>query len=347
MKKLIYLFLGIVLLVVLGYYAYDLSQSAGTSDEKVAALDFDIKDTASIDRILITEPSGAHMELVRTAKGWTDKASGCVQQVPVKNILEAAYNIRFKGYVQKNAEKTVINRLATNSTEVQFFQDGEWSKTWYVGTSTPDHHGTYMLVESDANGKSDLPIIAEIKGMQGIISPRFFADPRRWMCTEIFSLGVKEIDQVTVKFTKESQRNFEVKRKGKGFSVSTNGRAFPVVDTAMIYRYLLNYKQIHFEFPNFDLTDKQVDSVKRSTPFCVLTVKPVKGQASKLKLFYRKSDNPNMDIDDFGNQVAYDINRFWCLMPNGELVKCQYFVFNPLIMGNIYFNYGTENPRPI
>ena len=54
-----------------------------------------------------------------------------------------------------------------------------------------------------------------------------------------------------------------------------------------------------------------------------------------------------MDVDDFGNRVAHDINRFWCLLPNGQVVKCQYFVFNPLIMGNIYFNYGEANPRPI
>jgi hypothetical protein len=31
------------------------------------------------------------------------------------------------------------------------------------------------------------------------------------------------------------------------------------------------------------------------------------------------------------------MNKFWCELPTGELVKCQYFVFNPLILGHIYF----------
>jgi hypothetical protein len=27
----------------------------------------------------------------------------------------------------------------------------------------------------------------------------------------------------------------------------------------------------------------------------------------------------------------------WCELPNGDLVKCQYFTFNPLILGHVYF----------
>lgn len=346
MKRLIILFAGLVLLCILGYVAYNLSTSAGTSDEKVAALDYEIKDTASVDRIIITEPSGDEMEMIRHGGTWTDKNGGCIQQVPVKNILEALYNIRFKGYVPDNSMKLVTNRLATSATKVQYFRNGEWSKTWYVGTSTPDHMGTYALVESAENGRSDLPVITEIKGLNGIIGPRFFSDARRWMCTEIFSYEVKEIEEVSVRFTKEPQRNFDVKKRGRGFSVTTNGKPFPAIDTAMIYRYLLNYKMVHFEFPNFDLSDKQVDSVKHSQPFCVLTLKTTHGVTSKLKLFRRKSDTGVAEFDDFGDKVDHDINRFWCLLPNGQLVKCQYFVFGPLIMGHIYFNYGPQNPGP-
>lgn len=346
MKRLIFLLLGLILLGVLGYVAYNLSTSAGTSDEKVAALDFDIKDTASVDRIIITEPSGDEMEMVRSGRTWTDKNGGCIQQVMVSNILEALYNVRFKGYVPDNGMQTVNNRLATIATKVQFFRNGEWAKTWYIGTSTPDHHGTYMLVESVENGKSDLPIVAEIKGLNGIIGPRFFADKRRWMCTEIFAVKANDIEQVTVRFTTEPIRNFEVKKRGRGYSVTTNGKPFPAVDTAMIYRYLLNYKMVHFEFPNFDLSDKQVDSVKHSRPFCELALKTTNGSASKLKMFYRKSDTGVAEVDDFGNKVTHDINHFWCLLPNGQLVKCQYYVFGPLIMGHIYFNYGADNPGP-
>jgi len=344
-KRLFFLLGGLIILAVLGYFAYKLSSNAGTSDQKVAALDFDIKDTNAIDMIRITEPNGNTMDLIRSGKSWVDKNGGCIQQTPVSSILDAAYNIRFKGYVPDNSMKTVVSRLMTVATKVEYFSDGEWLKTWYVGTATPDHYGTYMLVESAENGKSDLPVITEIKGMKGIIGPRFFADQRRWVCSQIFAYELKDIQSVNVRFSKEPQRNFEVAKKGKGFSVTTNGKPFPVVDTALVYRYLLNYKKIHFEFANFELSRRQVDSLKSSQPFCVLTVKANSGN-SQLKM-YRKKSEVGAGVDDFGNEVDFDVNRFWCVLPSGELVKCQYYVFLPLIMGHIYFNYGAQNPRPI
>lgn len=345
MKRLILLIAGVILLGVLGYVAYDLSTSAGTSDPKIAALDFNIKDTAAIDKIIITEPNGAEIELVRNGKMWSDKNGGCIEQVQVHNILEAAYNIRFKGYIPDNGIETVTKRMATIGTKVQYFVNGEWEKTWYIGSSTPDHYGTYMLVESSANGKSDLPVITELKGMKGIITPRFFADPRRWMCTKIFAYDMQQIEKVSVRFTSEPQRNFEVAQKNRHFRVTTNGKPFPAIDTSMVYRYLLNYKKIHFEVPNYELSERQLDSLKRARPFCELKI-TADGETQLLKMYRKKTETGRPDVNDVGQEVEYDINRFWCLLPNGQIVKCQYFVFNPLIFGHIYFNYGAANPGP-
>jgi len=344
MKRLIYLCIGLLVVAGLGYLTYNLTTKSGKSDTKVAALDFEIKDTASVDRIIITEPNGAEIELVRDGKKWTDKDGGCVQQVPVLNILEAAVNIRFKGYIPDNSMKTIINRMATIGTSVKFHQNGEWTKTWYIGSATPDHYGTYMLVESAENGRSDLPVIMEIKGLKGIVGPRFFADIRRWACTEIFSLGIHEIASVNVKHNGKPERNFKVDKYGGRFSVTTNGKPFPAIDTNMVLRYLQNYKLVHFENINSELSPKQVDSIKHAVPFCELTLKTTKGKVSKLRMFRRNSDNGEDSevTNEYGEEVNWDANRFWCELPNGEVVKCQYFVFSPLIMGNIYFNYGQQ-----
>lgn len=348
MKRIILLCIGLFVVAGLGYVTYHLTSKSGKSDEKIAALDFDIKDTASINRIIITEPSGVAIELVRNGSKWTDKDGGCIQQMPVFNMLETAVNIRFKGYIPDNSIKTVSNRMATIGTEVKFYQNGEWTKTWYIGSSTPDHYGTYMLVESKENGRSDLPVIMEMKGLKGIISPRFFADMRRWSCSEIFALGINEIASVNVNHIGRPERNFRVERSGNRFSVTSNGRPFPAIDTNMVLRYLHNYKKIHFEHINTELSPKQVDSIRRAVPFCELMLKTTKGKVSKLRMFRRKSDG-NEDAtttNEYGEKVNYDANSFWCELPNREVVKCQYFVFSPLIMGNIYFSYGQQGNVP-
>jgi hypothetical protein len=41
--------------------------------------------------------------------------------------------------------------------------------------------------------------------------------------------------------------------------------------------------------------------------------------------------------NEFGDLENMDMNKFWCQLPSGELVKCQYFTFNPLILGHVYF----------
>ena len=110
------------------------------------------------------------------------------------------------------------------------------------------------------------------------------------------------------------------------------------MDTNMVYRYLLNFKRVNFENPNYELSDKQLDSLKSSKPFCIMNVRTTKGEKTKLKMFRRKSDSEEKGVDDFGDESPYDINRFWCELPSGQIVKCQYFTFNPLIMGHIYFN---------
>ena len=337
MKRIIIVILGIGLLVGLGIFTTRLINNKGKSDEQLAAFNFEIKDTASVNKIIITEPSGMEMTLIRSGNQWTDDKGGCVQPVLVFNILEALYNVRFKGYVPENSVKTVINRISTIGMKVQYFQNDEWSKTWYIGGSTSDHMGTYMLVESDEAGKSDLPVIAEIKGMKGIIEPRFFADPRKWQCSGIFAYQMQDIAEVNVKFTERPDRSFEVRKIKNDYLVKYGGKYLTTLDTNMVYRYLLNFKRVNFENPNYELNEKQLDSLKRSKPFCELKIRTTKGETKKLRMFRIKSTG-DAEVDDFGDKVSYDINRFWCELPDGQLVKCQYFVFNPLLMGHIYFN---------
>ena len=337
-KQLIFLLIGLIILGGLGWFVVRLAKSSGTSDEKIAALDFAIKDTASIDRIVIAEPNGMRMEIVRNGEGWTDKNGGCVTPELVNNVLEGAYNLRFKGYVLKSMEKKVIRDIATNSIEVEYYRDGDLLKKWYIGSNTADHYGQFMLLETPEVGKSDLPIIAEIKGLQGMVAPRYVGDPRKWACTGVFALDLNEIAEIDMKETEHPERSFNVKRNGRHFSVTSNGIPYPSIDTNMVLRYLNNYKKVHYEIKNYELSDKQVDSVRRSKPFTILTVKETSGAKTRLRMFHIKPGVlSEFDEDAYGEPVKWDQNAMWLELPSGELVRAQYFVFGPLIDGRLYW----------
>lgn len=335
----------VVLLVILGFLGFmatNLVRNSGKSDTEL--LEFSIADTATVDRIIVTEPSGVSYEIVRKDGRWTDLQGSCLTQEPANTMLETFKNVEFKGYVPENARKNILKRMMALNTKVEIFQDGDWVKTWYVGSSTQDHYGTYMLLETP-DEKSDLPVIMKVKGLNGIIEPRFFADPRRWKCTQIFQLEKEQIAEVDVRFPAEPARNFSVTRTGSSYGVKHMGQPLKFVDTNMIVRYLNNYKKIHYELANFELNNKQLDSLKKSKPFCVLALKETTGKKTLLKMHYLKG-NGEKSLNDFGDSTQYDVNRFWCVLPTGEVVKCQFFVFNPLIMGNIYFATKPEDRMP-
>ena len=42
-------------------------------------------------------------------------------------------------------------------------------------------------------------------------------------------------------------------------------------------------------------------------------------------------------VNDFGVEEKTDGDKFWCQLDNGQLVKCQFFALNPILMGHIYF----------
>jgi hypothetical protein len=119
------------------------------------------------------------------------------------------------------------------------------------------------------------------------------------------------------------------------YTVLQNGKKLTSVDTSNIFRYLQGYRKVHFELANYELNKKQCDSLKKSRPFCVLTLKETSGKSTKLKMFRIASSTPQRN--EFGETVDMDMNKFWCQLPNGDLVKCQYFTFNPLILGHVFF----------
>lgn len=332
-KNNIRLVVGIVCVGLLGFFATNLVRNRGKSDTEL--LEFSIKDTTSIDKLIITDQHNREITLIKNNQVWVDSKGNCVIQEPIHTILETIKNIQFKGYVPEGSRKNIVRLMVGNHLKVEIFQNNEWAKTWYIGHPTQDHYGTYMLLETP-DEKSDLPVIMKVKGLDGIIEPRFFADYRRWKCTEVFAIPLDSIAEVKVTYFDKVSENFHILKNNSHYKLWLNGKQPKATDTLSIVQYLQNFKKIHYELANFELSDKQVDSVKRTKPFCKLSVKETNGIKHAVKMYRMPFDRKTMN--DVGDSIAYNPDRFWCELPSGELVKCQYFVFNPLIMGKLYFN---------
>jgi len=333
MKKIIVLVVALAILAGLGYYATTLMDKSGKSDLEL--IDFAVKDIESVDKIIITDKQDRSYTLLKKGKDWTSADGACVTRESVDWVLDAFKNIRFRGYLTDKSVDHFTKLMSAQHIKVEIFQNGEWTKTWYIGPSTQDHAGQIMLLDSKEEGKSSVPVEMKLNNMHGIIDPRFHADPFQWQCTDIFRLSMEKIKSVNVKFNDEPARSFKVTKNGQKIDVYQQGKLLPDVAPQDAYRYLNNYQKVHWLVANYVLDDKGVDSLKRTTPFCVLTLAETSGKSTQLKLYRIVSKGSEKAAA--GTVVDPDLDHLWCLLPNGKLVKCQYFVFNPLIMGHVYF----------
>lgn len=341
MRKLIVLIAFLFLVITLGFYAKSLVENQGKSDTEL--IEFAVKDTSSVDKIIISDAYSNTIELVRSEKKWTDASGECVTQENVHFILDALKNIEFKAYLAKEAQANFNKKLVTQHTKVEIFQNGEWVKTWYIGPPSQDHYGQIMLLDSKEAGKSDIPVMMSIRGVKGIIEPRFFADKRSWKCTNIFAVPLDKIAKVDVKIMTDPRLSFSVTKVGSILSVFQAGKKLENADNSMTFRYLQNYKKIHYDLANFELSKRQVDSVKHTKPFSTISLYETTGKKTHLRLFTLKSNETSKN--EYGEVLNIDLNKFWCELPNGELVKCQYFVFDPLLKGHLYFPFDLKGSK--
>lgn len=239
-----------------------------------------------------------------------------MQDNPVDNILEAFRKISFKGYVNEKLKPTVNRLMAAKAKQVDIYKNGELVKTWYVGHGTPDHHGTYMLLELPGI-KSDLPVIMDMEGLNGIIEPRFFVDPKQWACSDLFSLAQNNIQGVQLNNYQSPNESYNIQMENGDF-VAKTGEEVLKVNKQNLLSFLNAFENIHFNQKNYTMSSAQIDSLKRVQPHYELTLTPKQGDVQNFKFYDyldTKMSRPDTNI--------FSMDYLWSFTRNDELVRVQ------------------------
>lgn len=332
-KKLIGFIVVIVVVALLGYMSSDLLSGKGKSDRTLD--DFMVEDTASVDKIIISNSFGLSVTVVRGENGWMTKEGDCIQQEPLNNILHTLNKVSVQSFLPQAAVENIKNQITVDFKKVEIFQNGKWVKTWHIGNSTPDHYGTYVLLETAKDGMSNAPVVLEMKGLRGTIEPRFVADFRAWACTRIYSHSMEEIQQIKLKNFEKPEESFEWTRKGSNFELKWNGSVQPNYDTLKMVRYMERFNKLHFESHNYTMTQEQADSMRKTRPYIKFALKEKSGKEIGITAYRMKTDGVKLDFN--GDTLRFDENRMWAFLDDGLLVKIQYYVFDPIFVDGRYF----------
>lgn len=344
MNKNLKLIVLLVALIALSMLSYFLMKDDSTVLSNKALSDFSVEDTASVDRLELSNTADQNITLVRNNNTWVEENGMSIDQQMVHTILKTIKRIQVKSPVPEPSQETVIDQIIGSHVKMNIYQKGELLKTYYIGHPTKDHYGTYMLLETPSEGRSPEPFIMYLPGHPGHLTTRFVANPDAWKFSGILNLNPLSIEEVQFENYLEPQKSFTIQALAKNeFKLldqfEKNTFSF---DTVRVRDYLTRYRKVHYDFVENNLTKEMQDSILSSKPFARLKVVSKNGDSKSVECFRRPPRKEEYDLD--GNQVPFDRDLFIGYVDQKELVVCQYYVFDKLFMD--YAAFLKPQPTP-
>ena len=260
---------------------------------------------------------------------WTVNNNHAVRKDAIDVLLETMYRLEIKTPVAKKNKDYVIKSLSTDHIKVEIYEDdNDLVKTYYVGGSTPNKEGTYMILE-----ESSMPFIMHIRGFSGFLTSRYFTDETIWRDQKIFRYNFNDIASVELKDFKNENNSFKILNLGDNqYQLQDKDKKIiENVDIISLKSYVASFKNINFEAVAHKLTTEKRDSILSSNPIYDLSVVNKKGEKKSMKAFVRQ--NIGSLLDENAKPYEHDINRLYGhLEGSEEIFIIQYFVFDPLFI---------------
>lgn len=339
MKKKNILF-GIGIILVLSIVVLYFSSKNKSNTLKKELTNFAVKDTASITKIFMADKRGKRVTIERvSAHEWKVNGKFTAKKESMQTLLETMHGISVKATVPKTAFNNVVKRLAAEAVKVEIYQNNQLSKTYYVGGTTTDFYGTYMMMENSAT-----PFVMWLQGFEGFLNTRYFLDENLWRSNQFFPQLPFEFSDIKIEYPRNPELSFQLKinhpdsdpRNVRFSMISLKTGKEISIDTNQIKTYLLDLKSITFESISNKLSPKTKDSTLALPPLHLITVSDMHGKTMHFTTFPRKGVDG--DLDEKGYQLKYDPDRFYAkLNDEPDLFMVQYFVFDKILKPITYF----------
>ena len=336
--------------VILGVW---IANSIYHSNNRKKECYFMVRDTASVTKIYLADRREQESLLERQEHGWTLNGTYTAHPKQVQYLLTTLCKLRNDMPVSKASHDNIVKQLAMQSTKVEIYQNvprinlfdqvkllyhEERTKVYYVGHSTQDNTGTFMLQEG-----ADKAYIVYIPSFNGTVSPRFTANPDDWRDHTVFRKNMADIQSVEIDFNEDPEASFRVDNLGNyqyRLTRLSDNHELPY-DTLKVVNLLSSFNDLSFEaLYNNTLPQERIDSITNS-PFVhnvILTCKD--GTSYEMKTFRKLVLN---GVHDFSGDVGdVDLDHMYALVNSGsDFVLIQNYVFGKILHDVRYFEAGN------
>ncbi len=343
-----------VLTILLGAIATHLLLTNAPTTIRRDIADFSIRDTASIKKVFMADMNENIVKLERTESGkWLLNDTYEVRAENMATLFRTLIWIEVREPVPHRHLDDVLRLMAATSTKVEIYQRVyrinlfdriklfphiKRTKTFFVGESTGDQMGTYMLMEN-----ASTPFVTYMPGFRGFLSTRFSAHKRDWRDPKIFRYRLSEIESVRIDFHEEPHESIKVvnnnDRTFSLYDVHNDMQAVNTFDTLKVLSFISSFDNISFEALVNHISIK--DSILDSKPLHTITVDLFEGTANRIDTYKKWAIEGEEDL--WGEPIIYDRDRMYAHINNGnDFVLIQYYVFDRILKTLSYFT-GDEN----
>ena len=307
-KKWFYLIGSILILITL--YLTDYNKKSTIITDNI----FDINDISVVSKIFLSDREGNTITLEKDSTEWRVNKTFKVRKDAISTLLSTIQKIRIKKPVSNKAVENVIKYMATTGISVEIFSNNRIIKSYIIGSNTPNHLGTYMLLKD-----AKKPYVIHIPGFNGFLGPRYgvqgnTVNINEWRSTSVFNLDLHDIKYIKYTDLKNNTNSYVLTTSP--FTLKNyNNKEVPFNEKKM-FKLLNSFQNLNCE--SFK-DNKQIISSKIQLNELIINNDTLRT--------YRMYNS-----DTINKKENFNVQRMFATINNGEIMLIQNYVFNKVLI---------------
>ncbi len=301
---------------------------------------FAVEDIKTVHKIFLADRKGNQTTLERrgNTNDWTYDGKHLARHTAMRNLLDAIENVRVKYRPANTAKAHMVENLSSVGTKVELYdQEGKKIKCYYVGGSSHDASGTFMIMEN-----SNEPLVAHVPRFVGNLQNRFGLTGNDWRDKGVFREKLEDIQSVAISYPNPDfiKHSFVLERQGKDkYSVKPLAATTPVIDKEVklgqVEAFLTKFESRVAEALQNNHEDRE--QVLKQIPFCTITLTKTDGTVKNVRFIpIMPDDAPVYDKEGDVQSVTRNVFRYHADF-NGE----DFFLMQHRVVGELFWSYDA------
>ncbi len=294
-----------------------------------------VHDLHSIGRVeMLYRDPAEEIVLSRVGDHWMVNGLYTARQNAVDNLLDAIRRMELSFIPRSKGAATIVRDLAAMGNRIRIYHSsGELLMAYYIGGTTPDERGTFIIKEGTAK-----PAVVSLRGWEGSLRPRFIMPEVQWRDRTLLAAPLDAIVKIEVDYPNQMAHSFQLSRDEAHYLLYLADTERPTkVAYAAAQAYLRGFAQVGAE-------DLLIDSVLRAElletkPFAHIKLTLSDDTTQEIRLYPIRIESP-VTINE-------TIERYYVLDGAGDLYLTQERVVGKtLVMPEFFLDHSTvEHPR--